>query len=199
MTPRRLFLGTGLAAVLAAAVGLAPPAAAELPPKMVQFKTLREGLTALLPQTSNLSRREIVLEDRHLDRLRRYRNWDTQETRFTVYHAYNERERIVRSVLLFPERTRQGTLLVAVALDNQGGVTGALLLEAQEGTLRWVVPLLRAGYMQRFRGAGPSLDLSLDREFREADYPPISETYALRLANAVKKSAQLFTVFFLNR
>lgn len=169
--------------------------AAPLEP-MVKFSGLKETLAELLPDQETLTRRDIVLTQDHLKQLENFKNWDTQETEFILYHSRNAKDKITRSLILFPEKTRQGTLLVAVALDNSGKVTEARLMEAQEPALRWVMPLLRADYMKTFVGADSGMKLVLDKNLRRKDLSDISQTYALHLANAVKKSAQLFKIFF---
>ena len=50
--------------------------------------------------------------------------------------------------------------------------------------------------MDGFVGKDKSLKLKLDKTYKSAKFSTISQTYALRIANSVKKSAQLFDVFF---
>lgn len=169
---------------------------AELTEPMVKFFTLKETVAQLLPESDKLSRRDIVLNEVQQNRLSRFKNWDTDTTEFVVYHSKNAKSKITGSLVLFPEHTRQGILVVAVALDNSGKVVRTILMEAQQPTVRWILPLLRAGYMETFAGKDQSLKLSLSGKFRDPAFSPISRTYALRVANAVKKSAQLFRVVF---
>ena len=173
-----------------------PSSQAELIESMVRFLTLKETVAKLLPESDNLTRRDIVLNSRQQKRLSRFKNWDSDTTEFVIYHAKSPGKKITRTLILFPERTRQGVLVVAVALDNSGKVIDANLMEAQQATVHWILPLLRAGYMKTFAGKDHSLKLSLSKKFRDPSFPPISQTYALRVANAVKKSAQLFRVVF---
>ncbi|MFQ5451245.1 MAG: hypothetical protein ACE5E9_11505 [Nitrospinaceae bacterium] len=170
-----------------------------IPEPMVKFKTLKETVTQLLPGAKNLSRRDIVLNSKHLKRLEKYKNWDTDATEFVIYHAKNAGKKIQRTLILFPEHTRQGTLVVAVALDNGGTVTGTVLMEAQQPTMNFLMPLLRAGYMDSFSGKDRTLKLTLAKKYRSTGLSIISRTYALRIANAVKKSAQLFHIYFRKR
>ncbi|MEE9257954.1 MAG: hypothetical protein V3U37_00300 [Nitrospinaceae bacterium] len=169
---------------------------AEFPEPVVRFHTLKETVARLLPDSENLTRRDIALTAKHLARLKTFKNWDTDTTEFVLYHSRNKNEKIVRTLILFPEHTRQGTLLVAVALNNRGTVMEAVLMEAQRSTIDWILPLLRADYMKIFAGKDSALRLVLDKKFKDSSFSNISQTYALRLANTVKKSAQLFQVFF---
>lgn len=162
----------------------------------VKFHTLRETVAALLPGAVKLTRRDIQLTDKQLRRLRKHKNWDSDISEFILFHARNEKKQITRTLILFPEHTRQGVLVVAVALSNQGKVVDALLMEAQHATIDWVLPLVRADYMKTFVGKDKDVKLRLSKNFKTSKFPPISQTYALRLINAVKKSAQLFEVLF---
>ena len=182
--------------LLSAVLLLSVSAEAKLLEPMVKFHTLQETVAQLLPQSEHLSRRDIRLEKRHLVELGRYKNWDTQETEFVLYHSKNAQKKITGTLILFPEHTRQGRVVVAVALDNQGRVAQALVMEAQQPTVQWLLPLMRAGYMNNFTGKDKSLKLRLGKKYRGDEFSTISRTYALRLANAVKKSAQLFDIFF---
>lgn len=163
---------------------------------MVKFSGLKETLSELLPAGETLTRRDIVLSENQLKQLARFKNWNSQEAEFIFYHSRNADDKITRTLILFPEQTHQGTLLVAVALDNDGKVIEARLMEAQEPTLRWVMPLLRVNYMKTFTGQDSGMKLALDKNLRRKGLSDLSKTYALHLANAVKKSAQLFEVFF---
>jgi hypothetical protein len=169
---------------------------AKLVEPMVKFFSLQKTVAKLLPEAKILSRRDIVLEKRHLDQLSRHKNWDTKETEFVIYHAKTAAKKITGTLILFPEQTRQGTIVVAVAMDNKGKVNQALVMEAQQPTVQFLLPLLRADYMDIFSGKDKSLKLKLEQRFKGDDFSTISQTYALRLANAVKKSSQLFHIYF---
>jgi hypothetical protein len=174
----------------------ANPAEAKLLESMVEFFSLKETVAKSLPEAKQLSRRDIVLEKRHLDQLAKHKNWDSKETEFVIYHSKTAEKNITGTLILFPEQTRQGTIVVAVSLDNKGRVTQALVMEAQQPTVQWLLPLLRTDYMKTFIGKNKSLKLKLAEPFKSDDFSAISRTYALRLANAVKKSSQLFHVYF---
>ncbi|MBI4388751.1 MAG: hypothetical protein HY580_01110 [Nitrospinae bacterium] len=172
------------------------PASAETVEPMVPFFTLKEAVAKLLPNAKKLTQRDIVLDGERLNRLRQLKNWDTGETRFTLYHARNEKGKITGALVIFPEPTVQGPLVLAVALSNEGRVTEALLMEAGNKTADRLLPLLRAGYMQTFAGKDKDMKLVLDKKFKGQEFSPIAQTYALHIANAVKKSAQLFDALF---
>lgn len=166
---------------------------------LIRFKTRVETLKQLLPATEVVTQRDITLTEIQRRKLKKLKNWNTDEVDFTIYHAKNKEEKIVRTVILFPEYTRQGMIMVAVGLSNQGEVVEALVMEAENTVSEWLLPLLRSGYMETFSGKGKDLKLELDKKFTASPFTPITRTYALHIANAVKKSAQLFNVVFIKK
>lgn len=161
-----------------------------------KFFTLQETVAKLLPNAQVLTRRDVSLTPKQLARLKKHRNWDSDTTQFVFYHARNKKKKIVRTLVLFKENPTRGRMVAAVALSNQGKVVDALLMEAQNNTINWIMPLLRADYMQTFIGKDKNLKLKLSKKFASSEFTSISQTYALLIANAVKKSAQLFHVVF---
>jgi len=180
---------------LAGLLAFAPPAWAGGGEPMVPFFSLKETVAKLLPGAEHLTRRDIELTAEKRRELEKHENWNSKEDRFVLYHQKTADKKITGTLVLFPEHSRQGTLVVAVALDNKGAVTEALVMEAQRPAVEWLLPLFRQNYMQRFAGLGENLNIQATARLKE-DAPPISRTYALRIANAVKKSAQLFHVYF---
>ena len=182
---------------LAIAVLQAVPVAAEFVAPVVTFYTAQEAVKELLPADPVLTERDFQLSPSQRKRLERAKNWDTRETRFVMYHAKNKEKKITRTVIVFPEFTGKGILRVAVGLSNRGRVTEAILMEAPNALIPWLQPLLKTGYMESFTGKDYKLKLheSLDRQ----SFSPLTRTYARHLANAVKKSAQLFQVAFRSR
>lgn len=163
---------------------------------MVTFRTLKETLTQLLPQSRNFTRRDITLNKGQVKHLKRNRNWDTFTREYVLYHSKNAENKITRTVVLFPQWTRQGNLLVAVGLDNHGVVTGTVLMEAQRPTVNSLMPVLRSDLLDSFTGKDKSMKLKLPKSLKKKSLAPISKLYALRITNAVKKSAQLFEIIF---
>jgi|GEM_PF-6834138 len=158
--------------------------------------SIRETVAKLLPNAQVLTRRDVVLTPRQLHRLKRNKNWDSDTTEFTFYHAKDKARKITRTLVIFPENTRNGPMVMAVALSNRGRVIDVILTDIQNKTIGWVLPLVQAGYLKTFVGKDRNLKLKLSGKFKSSTFSPISRTYALLIANAVKKSAQLFHVVF---
>ncbi len=174
----------------------ATPLGAEFMAPMVRYYSLKDAVARLLPDAPVMTRRNVHLTSDQLRRLKTLKNWDSNDTQFELYHARNQRKKITRTVVVFHEYTPQGILLVAVGLSNRGYVTEAVLMEAPNRIVQWIQPLLHAGYMQTFAGKNYQMPLELDPKTSREEWSPLTRKYALRLANAVKKSAQLFQVVF---
>jgi hypothetical protein len=174
----------------------ATPLGAEFLAPMVRYYSLKDAVARLLPGAPVMTRRDVHLTSDQLRRLKTFKNWDSNDTQFELYHARNQRKKITRTVVVFREYTPQGVLLVAVGLSNRGQVTDAILMEAPNRIAQWIQPLLRAGYMQAFAGKDYRMSLEPDLNIQNEEWSALTRNYALRLANAVKKSAQLFQVIF---
>ena len=163
---------------------------------VIRFHTLKETVQDLLPDAAELTKRNIELPSHKLAKLRRLKNWDTHDDAFVMFHAKNRQHQITRTLVIFREYIRQGgVLLMAVALDNDGRILEVRLMEAPNFVIQWIQPIRRSDYLESFQGKDHRLDLILDPEYREA-FSSITEQFALKMANAVKKSAQLFMVEF---
>jgi len=109
-----------LAACALLALLTAAPARANTAEPMVPFFTLKETAEKLLPGAENLTRRDIELSADKRRELEKNKNWNSEEDAYILYHQKNAEKKITRTLVLFPEASRQGTLVVAVALDNHG-------------------------------------------------------------------------------
>lgn len=187
----------GWVVVLSIAVLPAVVPAAEFMAPVVTFYTTQDAVKELLPAAPFLTERDFQLSPSQRQRLERTKNWDTRETRFIMYHAKNKEKKITRTMIVFPESTQKGILRVAVGLSNRGRVTEAILMEAPHALIPWLQPLLKTSYMKTF--AGKDYKLKLNESLDGQSFSPLTRTYARHLANAVKKSAQLFQVAFRSR
>ncbi len=198
-----MFLRNIFLSLVAVCVGshLASPAWAtsigtEFMAPMIRYYSLKDAVARLLPEAPAITRRDVYLTSDQLRRLKTLKNWDSNDTQFELYHARNQRKKVTRTVVVFREYTPQGVLLVAVGLSNRGQVTDAILMEAPNRIVQWIQPLLRAGYMQAFTGKDYRMSLEPDPKVQNEEWSALTRNYALRLANAVKKSTQLFQVVF---
>ncbi len=160
----------------------------------VKLLSMKETVQRLLPK-GKLFVKEVDLTQNQLDILRSFDNWTTRARHFKFFVSRDKQGRLQRVMTSMVEFTRHGPVVVAVALDPQGKVTGAILTDTQVEPLAWVEPLLKKNFMQTFQGKDSHMSLTLDAKW-ENGFSRISQDFALVIANAVKKSAQVFDVVF---
>ncbi len=160
----------------------------------VKLVSTKETVQRLLPK-GKLFVKEVDLTENQLDKLRSFDNWDTRTRHFKFFVSRDKQGRLQRVMTWMAEFTRHGPVVVAVAMDPDGKVTGALLTDTQVEPLTWVEPLLKKNFMQTFQGKDSHMPLALDDKW-ENGFSRISQDFALVITNAVKKSAQVFDVVF---
>ena len=160
----------------------------------VRLHTTREVIQQLLP-TGKLFVKEVTLTSEQKTRLQALDNWDTRNDHFKFYISRDENNRLQRVMTTMIEFTRHGPLVMAVALDANGKLQEAMLTDIQMEPLTWVDPILKSTYIQEFRGKDSSMSLTLAPKWKKS-FTGISQSFALSIANSVKKSAQLFDVVF---
>ena len=160
----------------------------------VKLLSTKETVQRLLPQ-GKLFVKEVDLTSGQLEKLRSFDNWDTRAAHFKFFVSRDQQGRLRRVMISMVEFTRHGPVVVAVAIDPQGKITGAILTDTQVEPLIWLEPLLKKNFMQAFQGMNSQIPLTLDPQWQQG-FSRISQDFALVIANAVKKSAQLFDVVF---
>ncbi len=160
----------------------------------VKLVSTKETVQRLLPK-GKLFIKEVDLTENQLDKLRSFDNWNTHASHFKFFVSRDNQGRLQRVMTSIVEFTRHGPVVVAVAMDPKGKITGALLTDTQTELLTWLEPLLKNNFMQTFQGKDSLMPLTLDDKWKN-DFSRISQDFALVIANAVKKSAQVFDVVF---
>lgn len=169
------------------------PAWAHVTPNLKLLST-KESVSRLLPQ-GRLFLKNVDLTSDHVSRLKSQGNWHSNETHYKFFVVRDDNGKLVRTAVFVTEFTRHGPLVVAVGLDGEGKVVEALLTDIQTEPMEWVGPLLRRHYMRDFRGKDSSLPLTLTSKWTNGT-SGLTQSYALFIANAVKRSAQLFDLVF---
>ncbi|PIQ97201.1 MAG: hypothetical protein COV67_05485 [Nitrospinae bacterium CG11_big_fil_rev_8_21_14_0_20_56_8] len=162
----------------------------------VKLHTTREAVARLLPE-GKLSLKEVTLEGENLKALESHENWDSQEDHFNFYVSRDGDRKLKRAAIFMTEFTRHGPVVVGVALDPEGKIADAVVTDVQAEPLEWIGPLLRIPFLESFRGKGSGLDLRLDEKWKRGT-TEMAQAYGVILANALKKSAQLFELVFRN-
>ena len=130
-----------------------------------------------------------------MERLKSFGNWDSVETHHKFFLSQGDDRSLDRAVVFMTEFSRHGSLVVAVSLNPDGKVLEAMITHIQSEVLGWVNPLLKKNYMDDFKGKDSGLQLALHPKWKEGT-SKMTQTFALKIANTVKRSAQLFDVVF---
>lgn len=160
----------------------------------VKLVSTKESVQRLLPK-GKLFVKEVDLTASQLKKLRSFDNWDTRTAHFRFFVSRDGAGKLQRAMVPMVEFTRHGPVVVAVALDSQGKITGVILTDTQVEPLTWLEPLLKKNYMQMFIGKDSRMPLTLDAQWK-TELSGISQDFAQVISNAVKKGAQLFDVVF---
>lgn len=160
---------------------------------VIKLASVKEAIHRMFPQ-QKLFLKEVDLTDRQVEALESYGNWDSVDTHHKFFVSRGQDHSLKRAAVFMNEFTRHGNIVLAVAFDAKGRVVDVLITDIQSEILGWVEPLLNKNYTQTFRGKNSGMDLSLDSKWKTSS--SMTQTYALIIANAVKKSAQLFDQVF---
>ena len=160
----------------------------------VRLHTTRETINVLLPE-GKLFIKDVKLPVSTMKMLWRTDNYDTHTDSYRFYISRNDRKEVLRVMTSITEFTRHGNLVVAVSLNPDGTVAEALVTDVAMELLTWVSPILKTDFLKSFRGKRSDMSLDLDDRWAK-EFTGISHDFAKVIANAVKKSAQLFDVVF---
>ena len=192
------FCLTILTALFVALSGTTNLAAGNFSTSTIRFYETKELITKMLPNSYRLSQIKTTLNRNQISQLNKWKNWNSDINQFVFYLSKNRERKIVRTLVLFPEQTRQGLIMVATTIDNNGIVDQAEVFEASQATINWLLPLLRSGFMKHFKGKSEAMSLKLPKYLKSSRVSRLSLGYGVHLNNAVKKSSQLFNVVFKN-
>jgi len=160
----------------------------------VKMATTREAVSRLLPE-GKLYVKEIELNDEQMDKLKAQGNWTAHENCYRFIISRDENDKFLGAAVFITEHTRHGPVVVAVGLTETGQVKEVLVTDVQSEMLGWAGTLLRNGFLDSFRGKNSGMPLSIDAKVK-AETTGMTQSFALIIANAVKRSAQLFDLVF---
>jgi hypothetical protein len=160
----------------------------------VKLVTTKEAVSQLLP-SGKLFLKQVHLNNSQMQKLQSNDNWNSHEANYKFFVSRDKNNSIQRVAIFITEFTRHGPIVVAVSLDSTGKVMDAMVTDIQMETLEWVGPLIRNGFFQEFRGKGSEFSLDLQSKSL-AQSSSITRSFAHILANAVKRSTQLYQLAF---
>lgn len=164
----------------------------------VQLSGIRETVAKLLPY-GQLYVKDIQLDAEQKRALGALNNWKGQlgDGEFKFFVSRDGGDRLLGALVFMSEFTYHGPVVVAVAMDASGKVADSAVTDVPMEPMEWVSPLLRSDYLKEFKGKTASMELTLAPQW-ENGYSEMTRGYALLIANAVKRSAQLYDMVFIN-
>jgi hypothetical protein len=176
-------LGT-LAIALAALAGLA---AAHITPPVVLVSD-RDAVVSLLPGARRYFVREVRLTPEERAAIERSTGWRPEEDFYRFYLGRDAEGRLLAATIFLTEFTIHGPVRVAVALDPQGKVQGATVVELTEETYPWLKPLIDQQFTRDFVG----LDSQSRFTARPAGANAMTDFYAQVVGSLVQRAAALY-------
>ena len=178
-----------VAAVLAAA---STPALAHVSPPVV-LATEAETLKTMTGKDEGAIVRTFKLDPSQRAALREGCGCKASEVSYRAYVAGPEGGKAA-AVVFVSEPTQHGPVRVAVALDKEGRVTAARVLEVTEESLLWVKPLidqdLPGDYVGRRRGD----DFGISERFEKMHLESMRRFYARVVSGLIGRAAALYDV-----
>ena len=178
-----------VAAVLAA---VSTPALAHVSPPVV-LATEAETLKTMTGKDEGAIVRKFKLDPSQRAALREGCGCKASETSYRAYVAGPEGGKAA-AVVFVSEPTQHGPVRVAVALDKEGRVTAARVLEVTEESLLWVKPLidqdLPGDYVGRRRGD----DFGISERFEKMHLESMRRFYARVVSGLIGRAAALYDV-----
>jgi hypothetical protein len=182
-------------AVLAVVAGLAAastPALAHVSPPVV-LATEAETLKTMTGKDEGATVRRFKLDPSQRAALREGCGCKASEASYRAYVAGPEGGKAA-AVVFVSEPTQHGPVRVAVALDKEGRVTAARVLEVTEESLLWVKPLidqdLPGDYVGRRRGD----DFGISERFEKMHLESMRRFYARVVSGLIGRAAALYDV-----
>jgi hypothetical protein len=171
-----------LALVLSAGV-----AAAHITPPVVLVSD-RDAVVGLLSGARRFFVREYKPSAADRQAVARQTGWTPEEDFYRFYLGRDTSGGLVAATIFVSEYTVHGPVRVAVALNPDGKVRGATVIEVSEETYHWVKPLIDQNLAQTFVGQDSHGKFAVTRTGLEA----MPQFYAQVIASLVQRGAVLY-------
>lgn len=162
----------------------------------IKLISTKDALIRLLPQ-GKLFLKDVSLSDEQMASLKNQGNWSSHENSYQFFVVRDNDNSLKGTAVFITEYTRHGPIVLAIGLDQDGSILGALITDVQTEAMEWIGPLLRTNFLDKFRGLKDNYTFTLNQNWKPGT-SPITKSFALKIANAVKRSGQLFNIVFKN-
>jgi hypothetical protein len=182
-----IVLGVGVAMAT-----LAGPALAHVSPPVV-LSTEAEALRAMTGSAEAVEVRKVRLDAAQRRALRQACACKANEAFYRAYVA-GSGGGPAAAVVFLSEPTQHGPIRMAVALDREGRVTAARVLEATEESLTWVKPLVDEGLPGDYVGRRRGDDFGISERFEKMRLESMRRFYARVVSSLIGRAAALYDV-----
>ena len=179
-------------AVGAAIAALAGPALAHVSPPVV-LATEAETLKAMTGKAEGVEVRKVRLDPAQRQALRQACGCKANEAFYRAYVA-GSNDGPAAAVVFLSEPTQHGPIRMAVALDRDGRVTAARVLEATEETLTWVKPLIDQDFPGDYVGRRRGDDFGISERFEKMRLESMRRFYARVVSSLIGRADALYDV-----
>lgn len=184
-----------IAFVLAVSAGLAiasRPALAHVSPPVV-LATEQETLEAMTGRTGEMRVRKITLDAAQRESVQEGCGCKVNDRSYRAYVAGPEGGKAA-AVVFVSEPTQHGPVRVAVALDRDGRVAAARVLEVTEESLLWVKPLIDQNLPGDYVGRRSGDDFGISERFEKMRLESMRRFYARVVSGLIGRAAVLYDV-----
>lgn len=168
-------------------------AAAHITPPVVLVSD-RDALAGLLAGARRFFVREVRLSPEERTAIRTQTGWTPEDDLYRFYLGRDAEGRLVAASTFLTDYTIHGPVRIAVALQPDGRIRGATVVELTEETYGWVKPLLDRDFTRQFVGQPPNARFTGPTGVAE-----MPQFYGQVIASLVQRAALLYEVAILRR
>lgn len=152
-----------------------------------------EALRALTGRTDGLVVRKVKLDASQREALGAGCGCRARESSYRAWVAGPEGGDTA-AVVFLSEPTQHGPIRVAVAMDREGRVRAARVLEVTEESLLWVKPLVDQDLMRDYVGRKSGDDFGISERFEKMRLESMRRFYARVISGLIGRAAALYDV-----
>jgi hypothetical protein len=178
--------------VVSAGLALAGPALAHVSPPVV-LATEAETLRAMTGKAEGVVVQKVKLDAEQREALGEGCGCKATEASYRAYVAGGDGGGAA-AVVFLSEPTQHGPIRVAVALDREGRVTAARVLEVTEESLQWVKPLIDEDLPGDYVGRKSGDDFGISERFEKMRLESMRRFYARLVSGLIGRAAAVYDV-----
>ena len=158
----------------------------------------RDAVAGLLGGSRRFFVREVRLSPAERAAIQKQSGWTPNEDFYRFYLGRDDQGALVASTIFMTEYTIHGPIRVAVALNPDGKVKGAQVVELSEETYPWVKPLIDQDFARDYVGQDSTGRYALTDRVRAAG-DSMTRFYGQVIVSLIQRAAILYDTTVLKR